>query len=77
MIQRTARSGRSCHTALMTIAASPVAATVARRDPRELMTRLQSRFGASMLAANFDGAAIVFIFLGFLLPRHQRYAVAR
>lgn len=60
----------------MTIAASPVATTVARRDPRELMTRLQSRFGASMLAANFDGAAIVFIFLGFLLPRHQRYAVA-
>src|SRR4051812_37111716 len=60
----------------MTTAASSVAAARPRRDPREMLARLQMRFGASMMGANFDGGVVVFIFLGFLLPRNQRESIA-
>jgi len=41
-----------------------------------MIARLQMRFGVAMMAANVDGGAVVFIFLGFLLPRSQRESAA-
>jgi adenylate cyclase len=41
-------------------------------DRAEQMARLELRFAASMVAANVVGAAMVFLFLGFLLPRSVR-----
>src|SRR4051794_41825249 len=36
------------------------------------MSRVEMRFAASMGIANMIGAAVVFLFLGLLLPRSQR-----
>ncbi|MDQ1695498.1 MAG: adenylate cyclase [Frankiaceae bacterium] len=38
-----------------------------------MVQRLQLHFGACMVAANIAGGAIVFLFLGFVLPRNQRF----
>jgi adenylate cyclase len=38
--------------------------------------RLQAHFGACMVLANVAGGAIVFLFLGFVLPKEQRFLSA-
>ena len=38
-----------------------------------MLVPLQTKFCCSMIAANLVGGAIVFLFLGFVLPRPQRY----
>src|SRR5437016_120873 len=54
-------------------AAAPVAGNViAPAERRALMARVEMHFGAAMGAANMIGAAVVFLFLGLLLPRSQR-----
>jgi adenylate cyclase len=45
---------------------------VATPERRELMARVGLRLATSTLAANFVGAAIVFLLFGFLLPASQR-----
>jgi adenylate cyclase len=45
---------------------------VAPAERRALMSRVEMRFAASMGIANMIGAAVVFLFLGLLLPRSQR-----
>jgi adenylate cyclase len=47
-------------------------AAVAPAERRALMSRVALRFAPSMGAANLVGAAVVFLFLGLLLPRSQR-----
>jgi adenylate cyclase len=42
-------------------------------DRRRLLRRVQARFGTFMVIANADGAAVVFLFLSFVLPRDQRF----
>ena len=55
-------------------AVSPTVVGVARPvDRHQLWRRVSSRFGTFMVVANIDGAAIVFLFLSFVLPRHQRF----
>jgi adenylate cyclase len=54
-------------------AAAPIVSTlVAPAERRALMGRVEMRFAASMGIANMIGAAVVFLFLGLLLPRSQR-----
>jgi len=38
-----------------------------------MLSRLQARFGCSMMIANVIGGGVVFAFLGLVLPRPQRY----
>lgn len=38
-----------------------------------MLSGLQAKFGCSMVVANIIGGAVVFVFLGFVLPRPQRY----
>ena len=57
----------------MTAAAHPVAGTARPVDRRRLLRRVQARFGTFMVIANADGAAVVFLFLSFVLPRDQRF----
>jgi hypothetical protein len=38
-----------------------------------MLSALQTKFGASMVVANMIGGVVVFVFLGFVLPRPQRY----
>ena len=56
----------------MTVAASPLVTPKASADRRELMARIELRYAASMTAANMVGAAVVFLFLGFMLPPSVR-----
>ena len=55
----------------MTAVASDAAAAPSPQR-RELMARVGLRLATSTLAANFVGAAIVFLLFGFLLPASQR-----
>ena len=57
----------------MTAAATTVAGTARPIDRRRLLRRVQARFGTFMVIANADGAAVVFLFLSFVLPRDQRF----
>ncbi|HET7312628.1 MAG TPA: adenylate/guanylate cyclase domain-containing protein [Mycobacteriales bacterium] len=57
----------------MTAAATTVVGTAHLLDRRRLLRRVQTRFGAFMVIANADGAAVVFLFLSFVLPRDQRF----
>ena len=55
-------------------AATPTVAASARAAERDsLLTPVLAKFCCSMIAANVVGSAIVFLFLGFVLPRPQRY----
>ncbi len=55
-------------------AAVPAVTGVSRPvDAQRLVRRVQTRFGLFMTIANVDGAAIVFLFLDFVLPSHQRF----
>jgi len=55
-------------------AAAPTVAVSARPQDRDsLLVPIQAKFCCSMIAANMVGGAIVFLFLGFVLPRPQRY----
>jgi hypothetical protein len=36
-----------------------------------MLSALQTKFGASMVVANMIGGVVVFVFLGFVLPRHS------
>ena len=56
----------------MTAAAPVVAGAVRKADQRAVVQRLEFHFGVCMLLANLAGGAIVFLFLGFVLPRSQR-----
>jgi len=38
-----------------------------------MLSALEAKFGCSMVVANIIGGAVVFVFLGFVLPRPQRY----
>jgi adenylate cyclase len=38
-----------------------------------MLSALQTKFGCSMIVANVIGGVVVFVFLGFVLPRPQRY----
>jgi hypothetical protein len=38
-----------------------------------MLSALQTKFGASMVVANMIGGVVVFVFLGFVLPRPQHY----
>jgi adenylate cyclase len=49
-----------------------VSAIVAPAERRALMSRVEMRFAACMGASNMVGAAVVFLFLGLLLPASQR-----
>ena len=60
----------------MTAAVPTVAAATVPAERKALMARIEMRFGASMVAANVVGAAVVFLFLGLLLPRSEREDVA-
>ena len=54
-------------------AAAPIAGkAIAPAERRALMARVEMHFGAAMGASNMVGAAVVFLFLGLLLPRSQR-----
>src|SRR5205807_1641830 len=54
-------------------AAAPIAGKVtASAERRALMARVEMHFGCAMGVANMVGAAVVFLFLGLLLPRSQR-----
>ena len=57
----------------MTAAAPSVAGVARSVDRRRQLRRVQNRFGAFMVVANVDGAAIVFLFLSFILPHDQRF----
>jgi len=57
----------------VTAAATTVAGTARPVDRRRLLRRVQARFGTFMVIANADGAAVVFLFLSFVLPRDQRF----
>jgi adenylate cyclase len=55
-------------------AVSPVVTSAARPAERgALLARLEAKFGCAMLLSNAIGGAIVFLLLGFLLPRAQRF----
>jgi adenylate cyclase len=55
-------------------AAAPAVAGVAQPADRSALLRgITGRFGCSMVVANMAGGAIVFLLLGFELPRAQRY----
>jgi adenylate cyclase len=56
----------------VTAAVTGIATSAARAQRQELMTRVEMRFGGLMVAANMVGSAVVFLFLGFILPRSQR-----
>jgi adenylate cyclase len=49
-----------------------MSAAVAPAERRALISRVAMRFAPSMGAANLVGGAVVFLFLGLLLPRSQR-----
>jgi adenylate cyclase len=58
-------------------AAAPTVAGVARPIDRAAMMRdLTAKFGCCMVASNLAGGAIVFFFLGMVLPEPQRYDTA-
>jgi adenylate cyclase len=55
-------------------AISPTVVGAARPlDGLQLSRRVSTRFGTFMVVANIDGAAIVFLFLSFVLPHDQRF----
>ncbi|HET6910541.1 MAG TPA: adenylate/guanylate cyclase domain-containing protein [Mycobacteriales bacterium] len=60
----------------MTAAAHGIAGAVVSAERKALMARIELRFGASMGAANIVGAAVVFLFLGLLLPANERQDTA-
>jgi len=47
---------------------------MARAERKALLARVEMRFAVSMVAANVVGGAVVFLFLGLLLPRSEREA---
>ena len=59
----------------MTAAAPTVVGTRNLRAQVDVLRRVQSRFGAFMVIANVDGAAIVFLYLSFVLPKTQRFFI--
>ena len=67
------RSRDGCHTDPVTAAAPTVAASAPTAERESLLAPLLAKFCCSMIAANVVGGAIVFLFLGFVLPRPQRY----
>jgi len=52
-----------------------VTTSVRGTDVRSRLARIQARFGAAMLMGNLAGAVIVFSYLGFILPRPQRFFI--
>ncbi|HET7529887.1 MAG TPA: adenylate/guanylate cyclase domain-containing protein [Mycobacteriales bacterium] len=59
----------------MTAAAPTVVGTARPHDGATMLRRLGLHFGVCMGLANAAGGAIVFMFLGFVLPRGQRFFV--
>jgi adenylate cyclase len=57
----------------VTTAVPTVAGVVRPLDRQRVLRRTQARFGAFMVIANVDGAAIVFLYLSFVLPKSQRF----
>ncbi|MDQ1746243.1 MAG: adenylate cyclase [Frankiaceae bacterium] len=53
-----------------------VTAPVRVADVRSRVAKVQAKFGAAMLMGNMAGAVIVFSYLGFILPRPQRFFIA-
>ena len=60
----------------MTALTPTVAGRTAVAGRKAVLDRVQLRFGVSMVVANVVGGAVVFFFLGFVLPRSQRYLTA-
>jgi len=57
----------------VTAAAPTVVSSARPYERRQLARHVSLRFGTFMVIANVDGAAVVFLFLSFVLPREQRF----
>ena len=57
----------------MTIAVPAVSVPARAADVRSRLHQVQAKFGCAMLLGNLAGAAIVFSYLGFILPAPQRF----
>jgi adenylate cyclase len=66
----------ACHTDHVTTAAPTVAGVARPADRAAMMRHLTAKFGCCMVASNLAGGAIVFFFLGMVLPEPQRYDIA-
>ena len=62
-----------CHTDVVTTAASTVVTAARPAERQDLVARVDAKFACAMITANVLGALDVFFFLGFLLPRAQRF----